>query len=163
MAHVSRATSIMPRASIISPSNVQGGPRRGASALFSSLRLPCCANLCRAPCPIGSPFVALRVNRAANVRRDQELRSRRRDISTTRIAPRDHCLAGVVGLELRNPLGSKSAGVAARIFEELGATRHLPEPIQSRRYGLRFRGDRRTCSRQVRARIRRCRTGSWAE
>jgi hypothetical protein len=31
-------------------------------------------------------------------------------------------VAGVVGLELRNPLGSKSAGVAARIFEELGAT-----------------------------------------
>jgi hypothetical protein len=28
-------------------------------------------------------------------------------------APRLHCVARVVGFELRNPLGSKSAGVAA--------------------------------------------------
>ena len=38
--------------------------------------------------------------------------------------------------------------------------RILPEPLQSRRSVLRGGGDRSTCSRHVRARIRRCRTGS---
>ncbi len=41
--------------------------------------------------------------------------------------------------------------------------RILPEPLQSRRCVLRRGGDRRTCSRHVRARIRRCRTGTRAE
>ena len=41
--------------------------------------------------------------------------------------------------------------------------RILPEPLQSRRCVLRGGGDRSSCSRHVRARIRRCRTGSHAE
>ena len=40
---------------------------------------------------------------------------------------------------------------------------YLPEPLQSRRCVLRRGGDRSTCSRHVRARIRRCRTGTRAE
>jgi hypothetical protein len=67
MAHVSRVTSIMPRASIISPSNVQGGPPRGERQRYFPV------SACRAAqtfvahrAPSGSPFVALRVNRAAN-------------------------------------------------------------------------------------------------
>ena len=45
-----------------------------------------------------------------------------------------------------------------------GATfRILSEPLQSRRCVVRSGGDRRTCSRQVRARLRHCRTGARAE
>ena len=41
--------------------------------------------------------------------------------------------------------------------------RILPEPLQSRRCVLRNGGDRSTCSRHVRARIRHCRTGTRAK
>ena len=41
--------------------------------------------------------------------------------------------------------------------------RILPGPLQGRRCVLRRGGDRRTCSRHVRARIRHCRTGARAE
>jgi putative ABC transport system substrate-binding protein len=41
--------------------------------------------------------------------------------------------------------------------------RILAEPLQSRRCLLRSGGDRSTCSRQVRTRIRHCRTGTRAE
>jgi hypothetical protein len=48
-------------------------------------------------------------------------------------APRPLCVAGVVGLELRNPLGSKSAGVAA------GSSGDLAETAQQRLFAFELR------------------------
>ena len=53
------------------------------------------------------------------------------------------CVAGVVGLELRNPLGSKSAGIAGGICADLGET------AQQRG----FASELRRCQRAAAARI----------
>jgi hypothetical protein len=53
------------------------------------------------------------------------------------------CVAGVVGLELRNPLGSKSAGIAGGICADLA------EMAQQRQ----FASELRRCQRAAAARI----------
>ena len=50
------------------------------------------------------------------------------------------CVAGVVGLELRNPLGSKSAGVAG------GISAALAEIVQQRRFALELRRGERAAA-----------------
>jgi hypothetical protein len=53
------------------------------------------------------------------------------------------CVAGVIGLELRNPLGLKSAGIAGGIFADLA------KMAQQRRFAFELR----RCQRAAAARI----------
>jgi hypothetical protein len=65
-------------------------------------------------------------------------------------------------LELLKEIAPRVAQVAM-LFNPATATYFLAEPVQSRRCLVRSGGDRSTCSRQVRARSRHCRTGTRAE
>ena len=98
--------------------------------------------------PVGSGFVASLPRPGGNV---------------TGFTTMEAALAGK-WLELLKEIAPRVARVAF-LFNPATATyaEYLPEPLQSRRCVLRSGGDRSTCSRHVRARIRRCRTGPRAE
>jgi len=61
------------------------------------------------------------------------------------------CVAGVVGLELRNPLGSKSAGIAG------GISADLAEMAQLRRFAFELRRCQRAAAARISAGV------AWAE